>query len=561
MSTPGTNTATFVPQPDPATLTAPAQSSPRLPTTAAQSGQPAQAVSLVTDSRGNTDTELTALLHRRLRQLALLFLAAYAAFLLRDLLAPERLGLKFQKIVFLVIVPLQLVITIVAWSAWAHTPFRLRLVEMSVLGICWIAISSTQFDSFCHWDDLAFYLQGERGASGQVLVANLWIVPWFAVIAGYPVIVPNTVRRTFVLAGVMAILPFLVTAAAVLVSDLLSWGNTWMIFVQYAIWFPLAVGIASYGARQAGLLRAQAHAAKRFGQYRLTRKLGGGGMGEVYLAEHLLLRRPSVVKIIRPDRASDRSLLKRFEREVQILATLTHWNTVEVFDYGHTADGTFYYVMEYLPGLNLDELVQRYGPLPPGRVVHLLRQLCAALHEAHTSGLIHRDIKPGNVMVCRRGCVPDVVKLLDFGLVHSAPLNNDSGDAAKLTREGVVLGTPAYMSPEQAAGKPLDSRSDIYAFGATAFFLLTSKPVFQGGAMEVIAAHLMTPAPCPTEINAAVPPDVAGIVRRCLAKKPEERFSTIAELDAALAGCPCAADWDDRRAAEWWEAHTVGVNE
>src|SRR5262249_55985750 len=208
----------------------------------------------------------------------------------------------------------------------------------------------------------------------------------------------------------------------------------------------------------------------------------------------------------------------------------------------YTADGTFYYGRESRPGLNLDELAKRHGPLPAARVVHLLRQLCAALNEAHAAGLIHRDVKPSNVMICRRGCVPDVAKLLDFGLVHAA--ESVTGSGPKLTVEGAILGTPHFMSPEQAAGIPPDPRSDIYSLGATAYFLLTGQPPFPGGrAMEVIAAHLMqAPAPLGT-VNPDVPADLAEVVMRCLAKKPGERFATIEQLDAALAACGCATAW------------------
>jgi serine/threonine-protein kinase len=253
-------------------------------------------------------------------------------------------------------------------------------------------------------------------------------------------------------------------------------------------------------------------------------------------------------------------VLARFEREVRILATLTHWNTVEVFDYGHAADGTFYYVMEYLPGLDLDELVGRFGSLPPGRVVHLVRQVCAALREAHAAGLIHRDVKPSNVMVCRRGGVPDVAKLLDFGLVQAGgPSAPGSDPAGRLTREGAVLGTPAYMSPEQAAGRPLDGRSDVYSLGATAYFLLAGRPPFErGGAMEVIAAHLLEP---PVPLRAAspgVPADLEAIVLRCLAKDPRDRFAGVAELDTALRGCGCVGEWEESAAREWWDKHAAG---
>src|SRR5262249_52007665 len=172
--------------------------------------------------------------------------------------------------------------------------------------------------------------------------------------------------------------------------------------------------------------------ARKLGQYVLRQRLGSGGMGEVYLAEHVLLRRPCAVKLIRPDRTTDSNSLLRFEREVQATATLNHPNTVQIFDYGHAEDGTFYYAMEYLPGLNLEELVKRHGPLPPERALHLLRQVCGALHEAHAGGLIHRDIKPSNIITCERGGLHDVAKLLDFGLVR---LHGAGGGADPPTQE------------------------------------------------------------------------------------------------------------------------------
>jgi tRNA A-37 threonylcarbamoyl transferase component Bud32 len=544
----GSSTAAYVPPAELLDATRPA------PPGQAPPGPPSRGgVSLVTDTR-DPDADLTALVRRRLRQLVIVFLAAYAAFLLRDVLTPQRIGLHFQKVAFLVVVPVQLALAALTWSAWASSARRLRALELIVLGVCWTALSSIHFDWLCNWDDLNYYLNGDRAADGQILVANTWVLPWFALIACYPVVVPNTVRRTIGLACLMAVLPFAVTAAAVFVSDRLSWANSVLMFVQFAIWCPLAVALAVYGAHQAGLLRAQAFAAKRFGQYRLTHQLGGGGMGEVYLAEHTLLRRPSVVKVIRPDRDRDPALLERFAREVQTLATLTHWNTVEVFDYGHTADGTFYYVMEFLPGYDLDKLVIAHGPLPPARAVHLLRQVCAALREAHAAGLIHRDIKPSNVMACVRGGVPDVAKLLDFGLVQTAV----SGEAdAKLTRQNAVLGSPAFMAAEQAAGRSCDARSDVYSLGATAFFLLVGRAPFAGTATEVLAAHINLAPPCPRAANPDVPADLAALVTRCMAKNPADRFARVEDLEAALAACACTAEWDVARAETWWAANPV----
>jgi hypothetical protein len=260
--------------------------------------------------------------------------------------------------------------------------------------------------------------------------------------------------------------------------------------------------------------------------------------------------------LIRPDRAGDPKNLLRFQREVQATAALTSWHTVEIFDYGHAEDGTFYYVMEYLPGLTLDQLVGRHGPLPPGRAVYLLRQVCLALCEAHAAGLIHRDIKPGNVIVGERGGLPDVAKLLDFGLVQGPGL--DTADA-RLTLTGSLVGTPAYVSPEQAGGAgELDARSDVYSLGAVAYFLLTGRPPFTGKtATLLLAAHLHEPVRPPTELRPDLPRDLEAVVLRCLEKDPPRRFGSALELGEALARCGCSGGWDRGHAAEWWRTRAA----
>ena len=201
-------------------------------------------------------------------------------------------------------------------------------------------------------------------------------------------------------------------------------------------------------------------------------------MGEVYLAEHQLLKRPCAIKLIRPDRAGDPRALARFEREVRTTARLSHPNTVEIYDYGRTEDGTFYYVMEYLSGLSLADLVERHGPLPPGRAIYLLRQACGALAEAHAAGLVHRDLKPANIFAARRGGLHDVAKLLDFGLVlpTAEPVAPPSSAGT-----ATIAGSPLYMAPEQATGdaRP-DARSDLYGLGAVAYYLLTGRAPFEG---------------------------------------------------------------------------------
>ncbi|HKA53888.1 MAG TPA: serine/threonine-protein kinase [Candidatus Binatia bacterium] len=297
-----------------------------------------------------------------------------------------------------------------------------------------------------------------------------------------------------------------------------------------------AAALAVYGSHRIESLRRAEVQARRLGQYALKQRLGGGGMGEVFLADHLLLRRPCAVKLIRPERTGDPKNLRRFEREVQMTATLTHPNTVQIYDYGHAADGTFYYVMEYLPGLTLEELVRRDGPLPHARAVHFLRQICGALKEAHGRGLIHRDIKPGNLMICERGGIADVAKLLDFGLVLSPERETDG---EKLTQDGTVTGTPAYLSPEQAGGQDkVDARSDIYSLGALAYFLLTGQPPFAGrSGVKMLAAHLYEEPQRLLPRRPDIPPDLEAVVLRCLAKDPERRFPDVDSLDLALAGC------------------------
>jgi serine/threonine-protein kinase len=364
---------------------------------------------------------------------------------------------------------------------------------------------------------------------------------WFVVILGYAVLIPNTGRHCLYVVGGLALAPLAITLAASLMepealkgAELLS-----MLFMQGRA-MAVAVAFAVFGAHKIDSLHRAAFDARQLGQYQLKEVLGEGGMGAVYLAEHSLLKRPCAVKLIRPDRAGSPLHLARFEREVMAMARLTHWNTVEIFDYGHTADGTFYYVMEYLPGLDLEKLVRKEGPMPPGRAVYLLRQVCAALREAHAEGLIHRDIKPSNILVTERGAVRDVVKLLDFGLVQDL-----SGAGDRLTTAGLIVGTPLYMSPEQADGASvLDGRADIYSLGAVAYFLLTGRPPFAGRpVLQVLNAHLREPPVPPSRLQAGVPADLEGVILRCLSKEPAGRFADMGQLDEALACCGCAGDW------------------
>ena len=367
-----------------------------------------------------------------------------------------------------------------------------------------------------------------------MMLASAKSVSWVLCMVGYGVLIPNTWRRCAAAIGLLALLGF-VPELVVLVGNGVPAGALAVYLANKGLWLGLAAAIVIYGAHRLEVLGSQAAAARQLGQYRLEHRLDTGGMGEVYLAHHARLRRPCAIKLIRADRAHDQATLQRFEREVQTTAELTHPNTVQIYDYGHAEDGTFYYVMEYLPGLTLAQLVARHGPLEPARAVRLLRQVCGALAEAHAVGLTHRDIKPGNVMVCERGGQADVAKLLDFGLVR---VERGTG-APGLTGEHSVAGTPDYMAPEQAAGLDhLDGRADIYALGAVAYFLLTGRPPFAGSVGQVLAAHQYEPPAPLSKYRPDVPADLEAVVLRCLAKDPAARFPDARALDAALAACP-----------------------
>jgi serine/threonine-protein kinase len=325
------------------------------------------------------------------------------------------------------------------------------------------------------------------------------------------------------------------------------------LILEVGMLMALAATAAVWGSHTMGHLRREAFEARQLNQYRLKRLLGEGGMGEVYLAEHLLLKRPCAIKLIRPDKAGDSRALARFEREVQATARLTHLNTVEIYDYGRADDGTFYYVMEYLSGLHLGQLVELHGPLPAERVIHLLTQTCDALREAHAQGLVHRDIKPANVFAAHRGGVYDVAKLLDFGLVK--PITSFSETA--LTLEGTITGSPLYMAPEQITGQGLvDARSDIYSLGVVAYYVLTGRPPFVSQQpMQVMLAHAAQEPVPPSHHVGDVPEDLERVVLRCLEKDPEKRFQSAEEMRQALLECRAADGWTRETATRWWECH------
>jgi tRNA A-37 threonylcarbamoyl transferase component Bud32 len=377
-----------------------------------------------------------------------------------------------------------------------------------------------------------------------------------AIILSYGVLIPNTRRRSLVGVAAITLSPFLAVVAAAAANPAMRDGHVVPLFAQAAANLAFPAAIAIFAANRAAALQRRAFEAERranqIGQYTLRRKLGEGGMGEVWLAEHGLLKRPCAVKFVRPELAQNPATAARFAREVQAVTRLSHVNTVRIYDYGRADDGSFYLVMEYLDGPTLEALVHELGALPPGRAVYLLRQVCGALAEAHAADLVHRDLKPSNVIVASLGGQHDVAKLLDFGLVQDLSADADAG----LTRTGTVLGTPAYMSPEQAMGETVDARGDVYSLGAVAFFVLTGRPLFQGKTLgQLLAAHHAEPPPSLTDLRPEVPADLGTVIARCLAKKPGERFQSVVDLERALGRCFCATDWSAERAAGWWAEH------
>ena len=494
--------------------------------------------------------ETRDLLHRRLRAASLMLALGFGIFLLRDLYFPKIL----QDLIYLHgLVFLLLVVNVLALSGrWTPSMRQLRLLELATFGIVagfFVASQSLGLHARVQKDLLT-------AAELRVLFKNS-IIGTLILMFTYGIFIPNNWRRATLVIVPMALAPLVAPLLLGLTSpsflSVSEEARTLDKITENSLFLVLGAVTAVFGTHTINTFRKEEFRARRLNQYHLTKKLGAGGMGEVYLAEHQLLKRPCAVKLIRPSLSQKPRVLARFELEVRATARLSHWNTVEVFDYGRTEDGTFYYVMEYLPGLSLQELVDRHGPLPPGRIIYLLCQACDALREAHQAGLIHRDLKPPNIFSAYRGARYDVAKLLDFGLVK--PIKEE--DSPVVTREGTVTGSPLYMAPEQIMRThAADRRTDIYAMGAIAYFLLTGRPPFLGSdSMAVMVAHARDPVVPPSRLRDDVPGDLEKVVLRCLEKKPEDRYQDAEGLACALAACADAGSWSPMQAEAWWQEH------
>jgi eukaryotic-like serine/threonine-protein kinase len=368
-----------------------------------------------------------------------------------------------------------------------------------------------------------------------------------AVLLGRAALVPSAPRRTtWISAAAVAAIP----VAAYLVfrvnpsRDLLPGA----VITQAILWSTFTVVLATLISNITFHLRRSIARARRLGQYELLEKIGEGGMGVVYRAEHEMLRRPTAIKLLAPHAAGEQNL-KRFEREAQLTARLTNPHTVSVYDFGRTPEGAFYYVMEFLDGIDLERLVREGGPVPPGRVVHVLLQVCEALSEAHGVGLVHRDIKPANIILAEVGGISDFAKVVDFGLVKDV-----KGEDLRLTREDVFAGTPQYLAPETIeSGMSSDPRSDLYSLGAVAYFLLTGRPVFEGRFVDLIQGHLnRAPEPPSARVGRQLPAKLEKVVLDCLEKDPDRRPESARSLMLRLAACDDVEPWRPEEAQRWW---------
>jgi serine/threonine-protein kinase len=420
---------------------------------------------------------------------------------------------------------LHLVLFLVALAAWLRCRGRqmtrrtLDLVDAGVtIAACWLVTS--------------LGVTGKEANFGVVMAFSL-VLGVAYIVVGRSIVVPSSQLRTLWISAV-AVLPtiafFVLRAARIEFAD----RRIENIFIAFAVgWLAFAVIVAAANSRQLFGLRATIREIGKLGQYTLDAKIGEGGMGAVYRATHAMLRRPAAIKLLPPERSSPADVA-RFEREVQLTTRLSHPNTISIFDYGRTPEGVFYYAMEYLDGIDLDRLVTAGGPLDPARAIHLLVQICGSLAEAHALGLVHRDIKPANIVVTERVDEPDVIKVLDFGLVRTLEREQATSTA------GAVVGTPLYLAPESIT-KPesIDPRADIYAVGGVAYFLVTGSHVFEAATVvELCSKHLSEqPQPPSERLGRAVPADLEAVIVSCLAKNRDDRPASAAALRSALLAC------------------------
>jgi len=497
-------------------------------------------------------THLHDQLPRRLRAIALIY---SAAFFLADLVTSALMGGLSEMFGDLThwaptVASILTGIVVATLASSPRIPWRAKLhlgLVFQVLGSYGIA--------------LAMYSGAERFASTPMVFFALgpsWVAIWMIV---YSIVVPAPLGRALLALLASASAPGVVIGYSLQHAGLMHIFTPGMFFLHYVFPYLICVGMAYSGARIMVTLGVDVSRARELGSYRLIERLGQGGMGEVWRASHHFLAREAAIKFIRPssmvgvDAAETKKMLRRFELEARSTASLTSAHTIDLYDFGVSEDGTFYYIMELLDGLDLDLLVHRFGALPPSRVVHLLTQVCESLEEAHQSGLIHRDVKPANIYVCRSGVRRDFIKVLDFGLV--ADRRPGAASDLRLTLPEHVIGTPAFMAPEAALGKELDGRSDLYGLGCVAYWLLTGRQVFEGNTvLEIVSKHVnIEPDPPSRHSPGEIPQELDALILRCLEKTPERRPASARELGRLLSSVRLEDSWSEERAQSWWSDH------
>jgi eukaryotic-like serine/threonine-protein kinase len=405
----------------------------------------------------------------------------------------------------------------------------------------------------------AQYLDPSRYTPGPPWAGLSWVAVWMM---GFTVVVPSQPRRALAAALASASSVPLVIALAMATGLAPTRLPPLRFLVEIIIPYLLVVFVSYVGARIVYRLGTDLKRAQELGSYRLVERLGTGGMGEVWRARHRLLARPAAIKLMRPEMLGGSSferlseLRARFEREAQTTASLRSPHTIELYDFGVANNGAFFYVMEFLDGFDLETLVERFGPVPAGRAIDLLTQVCHSLAEAHAAGLIHRDIKPANIYVCRYGRDVDFVKVLDFGLVKSSG-DTDRTTQLNITGDQHAGGTPAFMAPEQVLGVGLDARSDIYAVGCVAYWLVTGQLVFAGRTpMETMLQHTQAkPTPPSQRTELPIPDALEQAILACLEKNPDDRPPSAEALAARLACVKASGAWTPQATREWWDAH------
>ena len=516
---------------------------------------------MVGSKQSQCNSRTASLLHTRLRALGLLVVVVLTVGQLRDLLVDFGVGLGFTRVIY------GLMVLFVGYLWYEKNPplIKLRVFEVFVfLGPITMLV----------YLDRQLILQAATAGD-----AGLALMNWYrlnlhmaGIITAYAMFIPAGWKRTLIVTTPMGLAPYVLGALMInnqpAVAAMAQQALTAEIWSAALIMITAIVGIATYGTYIIDQARQQVTDIACAGQYHLEKKIGSGGMGEVWLARHRLLARPAAIKVIRPemlkngggaaDDARVSTAMKRFEREAQATASLTSPHTIDLYDFGTANDGSFYYVMQYLEGLDLDTLVGEHGPVPVERAVHLLIQACASLADAHEHDLIHRDIKPANIFATHMGITHDFVKVLDFGLVKETKADMA---ATQLTQQGMTSGTPAFMPPEIALAKPdVDARADIYALGCVGYWLTTGQYVFDSdSAMAMVVDHVKTePAAPSTRTELPIPREFDDAILRALAKDPQARFQTMREFAEALRKVPVASAWTDARAEEWWALQSAG---